>query len=711
MGTAFPHQTGWTELNNGLAITQFYGGAGNAASGRITGGTQDNYTLFYNPAVGSPAENWIAAFGGDGGFSAYDSADANYFYGEYVYATIHRNTTGGASPSAYIYPGIADANTTNAEFIAAFIKDPNNNNRLLVPSVRIYRTNNAKAATPTWEVIKNSLGISDRVSAIAVAPGNSNIIYAGHQQGRLYKTIVGDGAAATVAASWTTIDDNGAANPLPNRRITRIAIDPSNSEIVYVALGGFSGDNIYKSINGGTSWTDITGPGGGPTALPDVPVRGLAIHPTNSNWIYAGTEIGIFASENGGTTWSLPHDGPSNVSVDELFFLGATLVSVTHGRGMFSTPTSGTGAVPTAANDAYSTALNTVLPVAAPGVLTNDNTNGGGAMTAQLVTNVANGVLTLNADGGFTYTPNGGFAGNDTFTYRAVNSIGNSNVATVTISVTTGGGGVQPPANLYVSSLVGNILTIRWTPPTAGPAPTGFVLAGGVNPGEVLAAIPTGSTAPFLTFAAPTGAFYIRIHTLAGAQTSAPSNEIRVFINVPAAPSVPANLLGTVNGAGLELAWRNTYAGGPPTSLLLDVTGSQSATIPLAVTDSFQFGAVPGGTYTFSLRAANAAGTSGPSNPVTLTFPGACTGVPLAPSNFVAAKNGNVLTLFWDPATSGPAPTSFVLTVSGAFSGSLPTTLRTISAAVGAGTYTFSVSAANSCGNGPSTPSQTVTIP
>ena len=112
---------------------------------------------------------------------------------------------------------------------------------------------------------------------------------------------------------------------MPNRRITRVAIDPSNSDVVYVTFGGFSGNNVYKSTNGGTTWTGITGPSGGPTVLPEVPVRDLEIQPTNSNWIYAGTEVGIFASENGGTSWTLPHDGPSNVSVDELFFLNTTL--------------------------------------------------------------------------------------------------------------------------------------------------------------------------------------------------------------------------------------------------------------------------------------------------------------------------------------------------------------------------------------------------
>ncbi len=79
------------------------------------------------------------------------------------------------------------------------------------------------------------------------------------------------------------------------------------------------------------------------------------------------------------------------------------------------------------------------LNVAAPGVLANDNSNGGGAMTASLVSNVSNGVLTLAADGSFAYTPNAGFAGTDTFTYRAVTAVGDGNVATVTITVESGG--------------------------------------------------------------------------------------------------------------------------------------------------------------------------------------------------------------------------------------------------------------------------------
>ena len=47
------------------------------------------------------------------------------------------------------------------------------------------------------------------------------------------------------------------------------------------------------------------------------------IDPANPNTIYAGTEVGVFVSQDGGATWDLPQDGPANVSVDELFWMGA----------------------------------------------------------------------------------------------------------------------------------------------------------------------------------------------------------------------------------------------------------------------------------------------------------------------------------------------------------------------------------------------------
>lgn len=333
--------SGWQELNNNFGVTQFYGGAGNTSSGRIVGGAQDNGDLNY---VGDP-EAWRQMSGGDGGFSAADPTNTNYFYGEYVRLEIHRSTNGGASSSP-IYQGIADAgrNTSNALFIAPFILDPNDPNTMLAGGRSLWRSTNVKAATPGWNSIKGPFTNNIRISAIAVAPGNSNIVWVGYENGLIYKTTNGTAASPT----WTRED----LTTMPDRYATRITVDPRNSSIVYATFGGFSQDNVWRTTDGGSTWTDITG--SGTTGLPDAPVRSLVVHPNNSQWLYVGTEVGVFASDDGGATWSLPTDGPANVSVDELFWMGTRLVAATHGRGMFEAETvSGTQAP---ANDNFANA-------------------------------------------------------------------------------------------------------------------------------------------------------------------------------------------------------------------------------------------------------------------------------------------------------------------------------------------------------------------
>ncbi|RKX32780.1 MAG: hypothetical protein DRP71_11545, partial [Verrucomicrobia bacterium] len=91
---------------------------------------------------------------------------------------------------------------------------------------------------------------------------------------------------------------------------------------------------------------------------------------------------------------------------------------------------------PVAVNDGYSTSADTPLVVdAASGVLNNDTSENPGPLTAILQVDVSNGVLVLNADGSFDYTPNANFSGTDGFTYRAYDAGVPSNLATVTIDV------------------------------------------------------------------------------------------------------------------------------------------------------------------------------------------------------------------------------------------------------------------------------------
>jgi VCBS repeat-containing protein len=97
---------------------------------------------------------------------------------------------------------------------------------------------------------------------------------------------------------------------------------------------------------------------------------------------------------------------------------------------------SASGAPPTANNDSYTVAENGSLTVAAPGVLGNDTDPESDPLTAAVVTQPANGSLTLNADGSFTYQPTANSSGSDAFTYVANDGTSNSAPATVNITIT-----------------------------------------------------------------------------------------------------------------------------------------------------------------------------------------------------------------------------------------------------------------------------------
>ena len=103
---------------------------------------------------------------------------------------------------------------------------------------------------------------------------------------------------------------------------------------------------------------------------------------------------------------------------------------------------------PSAGNDGYSATAGTALVRAAPGVLANDSDIDGDALTAVLATSPSHGTLTLNANGGFTYTPAAGYSGPDSFTYQASDGVATSDTATVSITVTPASAATMRVADL-----------------------------------------------------------------------------------------------------------------------------------------------------------------------------------------------------------------------------------------------------------------------
>jgi photosystem II stability/assembly factor-like uncharacterized protein len=316
---------GWRDLDVGMRSTQFYGAAGHMTGDVVVGGTQDNGTL----RVRGASQTANLTFGGDGGQVQIDPTNANYVYGEYQFLGVHRSTNGGTS-STQITSGLSDnGSSTNANFIAPLRLDPNDPQRLYAGGARLWRTTSARG-TVTWTSIKATVG--SLISSIAITPGAADRIYVGHNDGRLYRTLNGTAAAPT----WLALDDNGASNPLPNRVVTRLVVDPGNTATVYATFGGFAADNLWRSTDSGVTWQRVAGTA--PLALPPAPVYGMAVHPDDGNVLYAATEVGLFTSDDGGAHWSASNQGPANVVCEEVTFMHGSrrLVLATLGRGLWT---------------------------------------------------------------------------------------------------------------------------------------------------------------------------------------------------------------------------------------------------------------------------------------------------------------------------------------------------------------------------------------
>ncbi|MGE5499501.1 MAG: FlgD immunoglobulin-like domain containing protein, partial [Syntrophothermus sp.] len=310
----------WVSLNNGLCITQFYYGAVDpgANSTKYYGGVQDNGTI----KTDNSPNGWYTIGGGDGGATEVDYVTPNVVYHEYINLQISKSTTGGGN-AAICMNGIPTASgktgtTDRTEFISPFILDPNNHMTLLAGTFKIYKTTNQAAQ---WTAISGDLSTDGRsnVSAIGVAHGNSDVIYAGYSNGVIQATT-----------------DNGTTWQkgigLPNAYCKRIITDHSDTATAYAVYSGYSTySKVFRSTNYGLSWVNITGD------LPNIPVNCIQVNPADSRNIVIGTDLGIFVTENGGTNWVKNNNGLANVRVEDLDYRISDnrLFASTHGRGMY----------------------------------------------------------------------------------------------------------------------------------------------------------------------------------------------------------------------------------------------------------------------------------------------------------------------------------------------------------------------------------------
>jgi hypothetical protein len=313
----------WHFAGNGLNITQFYSisGTGNI----VQWWAQDNGTTLYQWWVN---KKWSLWNGGDGEDTVVDPR-GRYIYGECQNgACLSRGKIENGTVTPESIERFTEINSEFRTWEAPILLDPNNPSRLFYGANSLWVAENADTANASDVIFRKFgnpntlLGWSNSpITDIAIASQNSNRIWIA-KSNDLYYTMSGTTTSGEVN-NWTKIT----ASNLPWRNITHIEVDYYDPNKVYITYGGYEWSNVWMTTNNGVSWVDIS------ANLPNAPTYTIKQYRNNPNFLYVGTEVWLFYSENGGQSWSTTNEWPANTPVFDIeWYDSNTMLIATFGR-------------------------------------------------------------------------------------------------------------------------------------------------------------------------------------------------------------------------------------------------------------------------------------------------------------------------------------------------------------------------------------------
>ncbi len=308
----------WEDRNAGLVTLQLYDACSAPWDSTVGyGGAQDNGIPRY---LGTG--EWSENFGGDGMICHCDPSNPLHAYSEYQrgyristqdgFATWSEITRGLVGPERWVAPLDMD------------LHDPMH--LVTATQTGIYSTMNGGNL---W----SRIGDGNDVVSIALSPIASSRIWAQERSSGKVRTSTDGGE------TWTVTQ----AAPFARIGGTKILADPRDSVAAYCTYLHHPARPplVLRTTDGGTTWSDVTGD------LGEQSVNTIAVDPTDSRRWFAGTDIGVWTTENAGLTWRPYGLGLPNVLVLDLEFRGLSgeLRAATFGRGLWSINTNMEGVV------------------------------------------------------------------------------------------------------------------------------------------------------------------------------------------------------------------------------------------------------------------------------------------------------------------------------------------------------------------------------
>ena len=330
------------DRNEGLRIKQFYSVAIHPTrKDYFLAGAQDNGT---HQLTGEGLSQSTEVLGGDGGFVAIDQDEPKYQFGTYVYNNFRRSSDSGKNWQYIDFKkGTAFNQSDFGSFINPYDYDYKNNIiyaggdaneffRWTTPTTTLqgeyYQSGNIPSGT---SFVTGITSFNDgQVSAIKVSPHTDNRVYFGTDNGKIVYIL---GANNITTNNPVTTDITG-ATMTDGAYVSSINVGSSDQKLI-TSFSNYGINNVWVTSDGGLNWIAIDGD------LPDMPVRWAMFYPGNDDKAIIATEAGVFTTElvNGASTKWLTSSSFPSVRSDMLAYRESdrTLVTATHGRGLFST--------------------------------------------------------------------------------------------------------------------------------------------------------------------------------------------------------------------------------------------------------------------------------------------------------------------------------------------------------------------------------------
>jgi PKD domain len=311
----------FSSLNATLNFSQFNGIAVHPTNVDFAiGGTQDNGNQRYTGTA-----LWSDRTGGDGGFNLIRKNDptqilaANYYAymrfssdtgNSFVYATssLLMDSSGNPTETMSFYPPAVAASGAAAS--------------VFFGTNRVWANSTFGLDPAAWSARSSAKITNSYFTALDAPGGDPGPVWGGTTTGSVFFSADG---GATFASRFTGLP------AAPVTRITSITADGRSAYATFAGYLGSPSEHVFRTNDAGVTWTNVS------SNLPDVPVLGFAVDPTDPSDLFLGTDVGVFRSTNGGASWVTFNAGLPNVPVYGLVFHPVTndLWAATYGRGVW----------------------------------------------------------------------------------------------------------------------------------------------------------------------------------------------------------------------------------------------------------------------------------------------------------------------------------------------------------------------------------------